>query len=395
MVSLMRNSSDSMNASVRRLRIGVLFGGRSGEHEVSLMSARSVLKALDPEKYAVTQIGITRQGVWLVGDDVLGVMTSEKAQGNSEHLKTATILPDPEHNVLYAFRSEKEMLLEHLTHLDVVFPVLHGTYGEDGTLQGLLEMADLAYVGAGVLGSAVAMDKGLFKDVMRANGIPVVDGFVVLRSEIKSDINSVIVKSEDLSPYPLFVKPANLGSSVGVSKCNNRSDLVEGLLEAASYDRRVIVEKGLDAREIEVSVLGNDDPQASIPGEILPSRDFYSYEAKYLNGTSDLLIPAPLPGKTKAKVQQLAILAYKAIDCAGMARVDFLLDKNAHIDEQVSGLYLNEINTIPGFTKISMYPKLWEASGVSYSELVDRLIELALERKAERDMTVRDYKRND
>jgi D-alanine-D-alanine ligase len=274
-----------------------------------------------------------------------------------------------------------------LTGLDVVFPVLHGTFGEDGTLQGLLELVDLAYVGAGVLGSALGMDKGVFKDIMRTQGVPVVESVVVLRREIEQDVSGVLSRVEGLAPYPLFVKPANLGSSVGITKCLNRSDLGEGLMEAARYDRRVLVERGVNAREIEVSVLGNDDPQASVPGEILPSREFYSYEAKYLDGTSGLLIPAPVPQETAERVRQLAIRAYRAIDCAGMARVDFLLDKGN------GELYLNEVNTIPGFTQISMYPKLWAASGLPYPALVDRLVGLALERKAERDRTERRFER--
>jgi D-alanine-D-alanine ligase len=277
--------------------------------------------------------------------------------------------------------------LEKLTDLDVVFPVLHGTFGEDGTLHGLLEMADLAYVGAGVTGSSVGMDKGIFKDVMRACGIPTVESIIVLRSEIEKDIEAVIRRAETVSAYPLFIKPANLGSSVGITKCNQRADLGEALLEAAAFDRRVLVERGVDAREIEVSVLGNDDPQASVPGEVLPSREFYSYESKYVDGTSGLLIPAPLPDETARKIRAMAVSAYKAIDCAGMARVDFFLEKST------GEIYLNELNTIPGFTSISMYPKLWEASGLSYTGLVDRLIELALERKADRNRTERRFRR--
>jgi D-alanine-D-alanine ligase len=264
--------------------------------------------------------------------------------------------------------------------------VLHGTFGEDGTLQGLFELADLAYVGAGVTGSAVGMDKGVFKDVMRANGIPIVASAVLLRSEIEQDMPTTLAQAEGVSPYPLFVKPANLGSSVGISKCNHRSDLAEGLKEAALYDRRVIVEQGVQAREIEVAVLGNDRPQASVPGEILPSREFYSYESKYVDGTSGLVIPAPLPPETAEMVRQLAVRAYQAIDCAGMARVDFFVEKGN------DRIFLNELNTIPGFTSISMYPKLWEASGLPYAQLVDRLVQLALERKQERDRTERRFR---
>ncbi len=364
-----------------QLKVVVLFGGRSGEHEVSLNSARSVLAVLDPAKYEVFEVGITHEGAWLTGKDARQAFTDEKTGG----LTPCTILPDPSKPGLYGIRNSQ---YAKITDIDVVFPVLHGTFGEDGTVQGLLELADVAYVGAGVTGASVGMDKGVFKDVMRANGIPVVEAVLVLRSEIERDPEAVIQKSEALG-YPVFVKPANLGSSVGVSKCNNRSDLQEGLMEAAAYDRRVLVERGVKApREIEVSVLGNDDPQASLPGEILPSREFYSYESKYVDGTSGLLIPAPLPDGTASLVRGLAVKAYKAIDCAGMARVDFLFDKDS------GEFFLNEVNTIPGFTSISMYPKLWEASGLPYADLVDRLIELALERKAERDRTERRFRRD-
>ena len=367
-----------------KLKIAVLFGGRSGEHEVSLMSARSVLSVLDPDKYDVTQIGITHEGTWITGRQTLDVM-SGKAKGEQENV----ILPgDPSRPGLYRLhKTAHGELFELLNHLDVVFPVLHGTYGEDGTLQGLLEMADIAYVGAGVTGSAVGMDKGVFKDVMRAIGIPVVESIIVIRSEIERDMDDIIQRAEAVSAYPLFTKPANLGSSVGITKCNSRGDLSEGLLEAAAYDRRVLIERGLNAREIEVSVLGNDQPEASVPGEILPSREFYSYESKYIDGTSGLLIPAPIPSEVTEQVQRDAVKAYRAIDCAGMARVDFLLETDT------GNLYLNELNTIPGFTQISMYPKLWQASGIQYTQLVDRLIALAIERKEDRDRTERRFRR--
>jgi D-alanine-D-alanine ligase len=247
-------------------------------------------------------------------------------------------------------------------------------------------MAGIAYVGAGVLGSSVGMDKALFKDVMITHHIPVLPYTVVLRSEIEKAPQDVAARIEQVGAYPLFVKPANLGSSVGISKCRNRSDLLEGLMEACRFDRRVLVEKGINPREIEVGVLGNDSPAASVPGEVIPSREFYSYEAKYLDGKSELIIPARLPGELTQKVQDMALRAYRAIDCAGMGRVDFLLDRDS------GELFLGEINTIPGFTKISMYPKLWEASGLAYPELVDRLIELALEKKADNDRTVRRYR---
>jgi D-alanine-D-alanine ligase len=376
----------------KKLHVGVIFGGRSGEHEVSLMSARSVLAALNTERYEVTQIGITHEGVWLVGADVLQAM----GEGRTADLTPATLLPDPTRLGLYMLHADQfSERLDLLTTLDVVFPVLHGTFGEDGTLQGLLELADLAYVGAGVLGSSLGMDKCAFKDVMRANGIPVLESLLVLRSELENQLEEVIARATNLASYPLFVKPANLGSSVGVTRCNSRADLIEGLIEAARYDRRLLVERGIDGREIEVSVLGNDDPRASLPGEIIPSREFYSYEAKYIDNRSELLIPAPLSEPLVERIQKLAVRAYRAIDCAGMARVDFLLEKEEHSLGRTPALYLNELNTIPGFTQISMYPKLWEASGLPYVALVDRLIALALERKMERDRTEHRFHVND
>jgi D-alanine-D-alanine ligase len=339
---------------------------------------------LNPEKYDVLQIGITHEGKWLTGEDVIGKFES----GKIKELEPVFVSPDPSEAGLYRLRStQKTHKLEKLSDVDVYFPVLHGTFGEDGTIQGLFEMADAAYVGAGVVGSSVGMDKGVFKEVMRSIGVPVVESILLLRAEIEKDMNAAIERAEKVSAYPIFTKPANLGSSVGVTKCRSRSDLQEGLMEAALYDRRVLVEHGVaDAREIEVSVLGNDDPRASVPGEILPSREFYSYEAKYIDGTSGLLIPADLPPETTARIQELAVRAFKAVDAAGMARVDFLLDKDS------GRVYLNELNTIPGFTKISMYPKLWEASGLPYAQLVDRLIELAMQRKTERDRTSHSYR---
>lgn len=367
-----------------KIRLAVIFGGRSGEHEISLLSARSVLAALDADKYSVIQIGITHQGEWLTGENVLEALSA----GNLRGLTPVALSLNPARGGLYLMRTGNTGIgLEFLSEIDVIFPVLHGTFGEDGTLQGVFEIADLAYVGAGVLGSAVGMDKGVFKDVMRANNIPVLESITVLRSEIEQNPSGVISRVERVAPYPLFVKPANLGSSVGITKCWNRSDLLEGLMEASSYDRRVLVERGVNGREIEVSVLGNDQPEVSAPGEILPSREFYSYEAKYIDGESELLIPAPISEELTERVRALAVRAYQAIDCAGMARVDFLLDKDT------GELYLNEVNTIPGFTEISMYAKLWEAKGLSYPRLIDRLVEYALDRKAERDRLVRQYRR--
>jgi len=368
----------------RKLRVGVIFGGRSGEYEISLMSARSVLSVLDPHRYDVTQIGITHEGAWLTGENVLEAME----KGQLEQLQVAALLPDPAWAGIHIVRkSEHGNMLELLVNLDVIFPVLHGTYGEDGTLQGLLEMADMAYVGAGVIGSSVGMDKGVFQSVMQANQIPVLETMVVLRGDLANHMDEIITTAEKMAPYPLFTKPANLGSSVGVGKCQNRADLLEGLMDAARYDRRILIQRGVNGREIEVSVLGNDDPEASVPGEIIPSREYYSYEAKYVDNASELLIPAPIPEAVSQKARQIAIKAFKAIDCQGMARVDFLLDRDRN------ELYLNELNTIPGFTSISMYPKLWDACGLPYPKLVDRLIELALERKADSQKTEYRYVR--
>jgi D-alanine-D-alanine ligase len=359
--------------------VGLIFGGRSGEHEVSLMSARSVLGALDPERNQVVQIGIDHQGQWYSGDDALDAFEN----GSTGSLDRVAMLAEPGHGQLFSWGLGKA--LEVLTSLDVVFPMLHGTFGEDGTLQGLLELADIPYVGAGVLASSVAMDKGLFKHLMEAHNLPTLDFDVFEADWIRDDLASVLEEAELVGEYPLFTKPANLGSSVGVSKVNNRSDLTEGMLEAAAYDRRVVVEKGIDAREIEVSVLGNEEPEASVPGEVVPSREFYTYEAKYIDDASELLIPAPVDDVLMDDIRRIAVEAYGAIDCAGMARVDFLLERGS------DRLYLNELNTIPGFTRISMYPKLWAASGLPYPELCDRLIELAIARQAQKDNLVRSY----
>ena len=362
-----------------KLRVAVVFGGRSGEHEVSLMSARSVLSALDPARYEILPVGIRKDGRWFGGPDALSAFL----EGRAEILDPVAIVGEPGHRAL--FRWEPGRQLELLQRIDVVFPVTHGSYGEDGTLQGLLEMADVPYVGCGVLASSVAMDKGLFKELMRVRGIPVAESVLFPSSWIEDRRDEVMQRAEAVAPYPLFTKPANLGSSVGVSKCRSRSDLYEGLIDAARYDRRVLVERGIEAREIEVSVLGNEAPEASVVGEIIPSDEFYSYRAKYLDETSRLLIPAPVDPGIAAEVRRLAVEAFKAIDGAGMARADFLLERST------GNLYLNELNTIPGFTKISMYPKLWEAAGLSYSALMDRLIELALERQSQKDRLIREY----
>ena len=333
----------------QKTKIAVIFGGRSGEHAVSLQSARFVLSQLSLEKYHITQIGITRQGDWFVGSpeqpDVLAALLAE----DISQLTPTLILPVPSRAGVYSLIADGQLNL--LTDIDVVFPVLHGTFGEDGTLQGLLEMADLAYVGPGVAGSSVGMDKMLFFDVMSANRIPVVDTMLVLRSEVEANPDAVLDRVEaGFGEYPMFVKPANLGSSVGISKADRRSDLIEGLLDAAAYDRRVVVQRGLNVREIEVSVIGNDDPKASVCGEVLPGAEFYSYEAKYHDVSSKTVIPAEIPAETAEQIRRWAVQAYKACDLAGLARVDFFLDKDS------GEVYLNRVKHHPWFYRDQHVP---------------------------------------
>ncbi len=354
----------------RKLKVGVIFGGRSGEHDVSLMSAQSVMRALSPDKYEVIPIGITREGAW-IADEPLAALTAGAAAG-----RPAALLAGSHTAALMRIEAERRLALA--AELDVVFPVLHGPYGEDGSVQGLLELANLPYVGAGVVGSAVGMDKAIFKYTMQANELPVLPWQLVLRSAWQAQPEAILMALEARLTYPMFTKPANLGSSVGIRKCRQRAELAQGLSEAAQYDRRLVVEQGINARELEVAILGNDEPIASVVGEIRPRREFYDYTAKYISDDSDLLIPAPIPATLAEEVRTLALRAFRAVDAAGLARVDFLLDRETH------SLYLNEINTLPGFTAISMYPKLWEATGISYAELVDRLIELALDRFEEK-----------
>lgn len=382
----------------RKLRVGILFGGRSGEHEVSLLSAASVLNAIDKSKYDVVPIGITKQGRWLASAESQRLLKGEPAQnpkhlraGDPEHTPGAAVLargdsvlvpPEPtgEQHALIPFESGSVGQHRQQTiDVDVIFPVLHGTFGEDGTIQGLLELAGIPYVGAGVLGSAAGMDKDVMKRLFAAAGLPIVKHVTVLRSQWEKEPKKVKKRIESQLKYPVFVKPANLGSSVGISKAHHSKELGPAMDLAASYDRKIIIEQGVGgkkkkAREIECSVLGNDDPKASIPGEIVPVKEFYDYAAKYLDEGSELMIPAKLSKSMTKQVQEMAIAAFKAVDCAGLARVDFLLDPDR------DKLYLNEINTMPGFTAISMYPKLWAASGVEYPKLIDQLIELAMQR---------------
>jgi D-alanine-D-alanine ligase len=368
----------------RTLKVGVIFGGRSGEHEVSLLSAQGVMNAIDRTRYEVVPIGITKEGQWLAsGDPYKALISGAMAESNP-----ALLLAEPSDRGLMRLENvekERALTVVHVSQLDVVFPILHGPYGEDGTVQGLLELAGIPYVGAGVAASAVGMDKVLFKDVMVAHEVPIVSHVVVLRKVWEREPEEVLARVEAEIGYDCFVKPANLGSSVGITKAHDRTELRAALEQAARYDRKLLVEEAIDAREIEVSVLGNDEPVASVPGEIVPCNEFYDYAAKYLDGESELLVPAPVPEETAGLLAQLAIRAYRAIDCAGMARVDFLLDRKD------GELYLNEVNTLPGFTPISMYPKLWEASGLSYPELIDRLIQLALERHGDKSRSATTY----
>jgi D-alanine-D-alanine ligase len=387
-----------------KLRVGVLFGGRSGEHEVSLLSAASILEAIDKNKYEVVPIGITREGRWLTPAHAERLLRGEKpAEDRGRHLRAgdpettpgaavlakgeAVIVPPvPQSHGLVPFESAGRVA-DHSIDVDVIFPVLHGTFGEDGTIQGLLELADIAYVGAGVLGSAAGMDKDVMKKLFAAARLPIVKHVTCLRSEWEKDAKKITRQIENKLKYPVFVKPANLGSSVGISKVHDRKELAPAMAVAAGYDRKIVVEQGVGgkkrkARELECSVLGNDAPQASIVGEIVPAAEFYDYNAKYLDEGSQLLIPAALTKKQTKDVQEMAIRAFQAVDCSGLARVDFLMEPGSA--GKPGKIYLNEINTMPGFTSISMYPKLWAASGIEYGQLVDRLIELALERHQEK-----------
>jgi D-alanine-D-alanine ligase len=384
-----------------KIRVAVVFGGQSGEHEVSIVSAHAVMQTLDPDKYDVVPVGITREGRWLIG-------SSETPQGAWEYLVAQSDrrklpsdmarkleareqalleessdfdqteeLVSPQH--LVASRKESAVMTSPqalLRDIDVVFPVLHGPKGEDGTIQGMLELADVPYVGCGVMASAVCMDKAMMKAAFAAAELPLLPWILVRRSDWERQPEAVYDAVEAKLSYPMFVKPANMGSSVGISKVTDRASLAEGLLEAARYDRRIVIEQGISAREIEISVLGNENPETSVAGEIVPSGDWYDYDAKYIDGASRELIPAPLDEQQAALVREMALRAFESADCSGLARVDFLLDK------ETGEFWINEVNTMPGFTSISMYAKLWAASGLSYSDLVDKLISLAIERKS-------------
>jgi D-alanine-D-alanine ligase len=389
---------------MKKLRVGILFGGRSGEHEVSLLSAASVFNAIDKNRFEVVPVGITKEGRWVTAADAERLLKGKSAEPESRHLRAG----DPEATPAAAVLARGESVVvppephkhegslapfqtdAHLTrraadraiNVDVIFPVLHGTFGEDGTIQGLLELADIPYVGAGVLGSAAGMDKDIMKSLFRAAGLPIVKHVTILRSEWESDPKKAQKRVERKLRYPVFVKPANLGSSVGISKAHNRKELGPAIDEAARFDRKIVIEQGVGgnkqkAREIECAVLGNDKPAASVPGEIVPCKEFYDYDAKYLDEGSELIIPAKLTKTETKNIQQLAVAAFKAVDCSGLARVDFLMEPKSR------KIFLNEINTMPGFTAISMYPKLWAATGVTYAELIEKLIQLGIERHAD------------
>jgi D-alanine-D-alanine ligase len=373
----------------KRLRVGILFGGRSGEHEVSLLSAASILKAIDRKKFDVVPIGITKEGRWLAAGDATNLLEGEKNSG-SRHLRAGDPEATPGAKLLH---EGIPTLLAPMPGpqgpegkaIDVVFPVLHGTFGEDGTIQGLFELAGIAYVGSGVLGSSAGMDKDAMKRLFAQAGLPIVKHVTILRSEWEASPRKATGRIEAALKYPLFVKPANLGSSVGISKAHDRKELGPALDLAAKYDRKLIVEQGVvgkksGARELEVAVLGNDDPKASVVGEIIPGKEFYDYEAKYLSEGSVPVIPAKITAAEAKQIRQMAVAAFRACDLAGLARVDFLMEPDGK-----RRIYLNEVNTLPGFTQISMYPKLWEATGISYTDLITRLIELGLERHQEKN----------
>jgi len=345
---------------MKKIRVGVVFGGRSGEHEISLRSAESVLGALDRAKYDVVPVAITPAGRWLGPAQSVGMLPpSEEVRVTLEAGTALSLRAEP---------------VGSAAPFDVVFPVLHGTFGEDGTVQGFLDLAGIAYVGAGVLGSALGMDKDVMKRLLRDAGLPVVEHWAI-RSR---DIAAFVSEHGAELPYPVFVKPANLGSSVGIHKVRSVDELEAALSDAARYDLKVVVERGVEAREIELAVLGNDDPVVSVPGEVRPSGEFYDYEAKYLRDDSELVIPADLTAAQADEARRLALGTYQALECAGMGRVDLLLDVGT------GTFFVNEINTLPGFTSISMYPRLWQASGLAYPDLLDRLIQLALERHEDR-----------
>jgi len=363
----------------KKIRIGLVFGGRSGEHEVSLASAESVMANMDRDKYEIVPIGITKEGSWLLGTEPRTLRAAEQNATHDAGLEeptAVTLTGDPRLRRLIPVENGQE--LGNRGVLDVIFPVLHGTYGEDGALQGLLEMANVPYIGCGVLGSALGMDKEKMKLVFQAVGLPVAEYLVYRRNQWERSTEFILDAVEQRLGFPCFVKPVNLGSSVGVNKAHDRNELEHAINVAADYDRKIIIERGINCREVECGVLGNDEPIASVVGEIISSNEFYDYRAKYIDGKSQAVIPADIPQETAEEVRRQAVQAFLALDLSGLARVDFFLEK------ETGQVYINEVNTLPGFTTISMYPKLWEASGLPYAQLMDRLIELAIERHTDR-----------
>jgi D-alanine-D-alanine ligase len=368
----------------KKIRVGVIFGGRSGEHEVSIVSAESVISALNKDKYEVIPIGITKSGKWIAGESAIETLRSGSKVSLPKSEKIIT--PDPNNKGLVSV-AQNGSVKNEILGLDVLLPIIHGPYGEDGTLQGLLELADIPYVGAGVLASSVAMDKVVSKRLFIQAGLPALPAVSFLRSEWKTNKTEILLNIKKALKFPIFVKPANLGSSVGIGLANSQKELISAILEASRYDRKLLVEQGLkNPTEIEISVLGNDNPEVSVPGEIIPSNEFYDYDAKYISEKSKAVIPAKLSKSVLNKINKMAIEAYTTIDCSGMARVDFLIDK------VTDKIYLNEVNTIPGFTSISMYPKLWDATGLPYSKLLDKLIKLAIERYNSTRKSLTSYK---
>jgi D-alanine-D-alanine ligase len=363
----------------KKMRIGLIFGGRSGEHEVSLASAESVIANLDRDKYEIVPIGITKEGSWLLGTEPRTLRAAEPNDTHNTYLeavKAVTLTGDPRLRRLIPVENGEELGNQGV--IDVIFPVLHGTYGEDGALQGLLEMANVPYVGCGVLGSALGMDKEKMKLVFQTVGLPVAEYLVYRRNQWERSPEFILGAVEQHIGFPCFVKPVNLGSSVGINKAHDRIELEHAINVAAEYDRKIIIERGLNCREMECAVLGNDEPIASVVGEVISSNEFYDYRAKYIDGKSEVVIPADIPQETAEEVRRQAVQAFLALDLSGLSRVDFFLEK------ETGQVYINEVNTLPGFTSISMYPKLWEASGLPYAQLMDRLIELAIERHADR-----------
>jgi D-alanine-D-alanine ligase len=390
---------------MKKIRVGILFGGRSGEHEVSLLSAASVLQAIDRSRYEVVPIGITKEGRWVTAAHAERLLSGEKSEkhlraGDPEATQPAAVLrrgesvlvPPVPSEAMVPFETPSDRSAaaitrsapEHVLAVDVIFPVLHGTFGEDGTIQGLFELAGIAYVGSGVLGSAAGMDKDTMHRLFQSAKLPIAKWVSFVRAEWEQAPKKVRARVEAALRYPVFVKPANLGSSVGITKAHNALELGPAIELAARFDRKIVVEQAIGGkkkpRELEVAVLGNDAPEASVVGEVVPSKEFYDYEAKYLSEGSDLLVPAPISKRQAKEVREMAIRAFQACDCAGLARVDFLLEPG-----KSGRIFVNEINTLPGFTSISMYPRLWAASGLPYPKLIDRLIQLALERRADKD----------